>query len=137
MLVTLQMSICKMDIEETSSCRVKPCYEELFQKANIERKKGFLQDKSLFLCQYQLIIVPLHTILDWRVVRYHQSYWTQCLETDLFNMVVSLCIPAKMRGVPPFCNSPIPYSFDNPAVKQHIHINRYSMDGLAPTTLIT
>ena len=27
-----------------------------------------MQDKSLFLCQCQLLIVPLHPILDWRVV---------------------------------------------------------------------
>ena len=71
------------------------------KKTDIVRKRDFHKDKSLFLCQYQLIIVYLQTILDWRVVRYHQSYWTQCLETDLFNMVVSLRYPCKRAGCPP------------------------------------
>ena len=38
------------------------------KKTGIVRKMDFYKDKSFFLCQYQLLVVPLHPILDWRVV---------------------------------------------------------------------
>ena len=40
----------------------------LIKKADIVRKRDLHKDKSLFLCQCQLLIVPLHSILGWRVV---------------------------------------------------------------------
>ena len=40
----------------------------LIKKADIVRKMDFYKDKSLFLCQCQLLIVHLYPILDWRVV---------------------------------------------------------------------
>jgi len=40
----------------------------LIKKAGIVRRRDFHKDKSLFLCQCQLLVVPLHLILEWRVV---------------------------------------------------------------------
>ncbi len=53
MLVTRKAQPCKMQGETLLRKNT------FFKKANIVRKMDFYKDKSLFLCQYQLLIVPL------------------------------------------------------------------------------
>jgi hypothetical protein len=69
----------------------------LIKKADIVRKRDFHKDKSLFLCQCQLLVVPLHTILDWRVVVLSSELLDSVLErlTSSTLLLYTFVIPAK------------------------------------------
>ena len=78
------------------------------KKTDIVRKRDFHKDKSLFLCEYQLLIVYLQTIL--------KKSESSALSSELLDSVLGdrplqnvgfLCHPCKKQGVPPYCNSPI------------------------------
>ncbi len=68
-----------------------------FKKANIVRKMDFYKDKSLFLCQCQLLIVHLYPILDWRVVVLSSELLDSVLErpTSSTLLLYTFVIPAK------------------------------------------
>ena len=80
----------------------------LIKKADIVRKRDFHKDKSLFLCQCQLLVVYLQTIL--------KKSESSALSSELLDSVLGdrplqnvgfLCHPCKKQGVPLYCNSPI------------------------------
>ena len=68
----------------------------LIKKADIVRKRHFHKDKSLFLCQCQLLVVPLYPILDWRVVVLSSELLDSVLErpTSSTLLLYTFVIPA-------------------------------------------
>jgi len=74
------------------------------KKADIVRKRDLHKDKSLFLCQCQLLIVPLHPILDWRVVVLSSELLDSVLgrPTSLALLLYTVVVPAKIGGVTPY-----------------------------------
>ena len=68
----------------------------LIKKADIVRKRDFHKDKSLFLCQCQLLIVHLYPILDWRVVVLSSELLDSVLErpTSSTLLLYTFVIPA-------------------------------------------
>ena len=68
----------------------------LIKKAGIVRKRDFHKDKSLFLCQCQLLIVHLYPILDWRVVVLSSELLDSVLErpTSSTLLLYTFVIPA-------------------------------------------
>ena len=79
------------------------------KKADIVRKMDFHKDKSLFLCQCQLLIVYLQTILK---KSESSALSSELLDSVLGDRPLQHCgIPLypciNKRGVPLYCNSPI------------------------------